>query len=690
MKIKRFTGMAALMALIATLLITGSVIRAQDATSEPSFIGDAAYPAPAIPTGVDWLNVAAPLTLDQLKGKVVLLDFWTYGCINCMYMMPILSQLEQKYGDALAIIGVHSAKFANEGDTSNIRQVIERYGLKHPVINDNKFTVWGAYAPYGVNAWPTFVIIDPRGNMFAVQAGEIPQDAFEQVIGGMIAQFDKLGEIKREPLPIKLESDAQPPAALSFPGKVTVDAAGKRLFIADSSHNRLVIADLDTYEVKDVIGTGTAGLKDGSYSEATFSKPQGMALKGDILYVADTENHAIRAVDLVKQTVSTIAGTGKQGYDRTSGLPLETDLSSPWDITVGDRNNLYIAMAGDHQIWVLSLDINSVGPIVGDGREGLQDDDLNNAELAQPSGLYWNNNILYFADAESSSIRMADFNRGKVITLAGPTKNDLFDFGDVDGKFGESRLQHTLALTLGDNGKLFVADTYNSKIKVLTPATKEIKTLVGLGGTGGFRDGNAADAQFDEPGGLAYNAGKLYVADTNNNAIRVVDVAAGTVNTVTFPNPEVLQIANEVTVVGSNAAAGASVTVDAQTVKAGSGQIVLNLALPDGYKLNGIAPFSADWSSDNAAVTFADADKTQSVVAPTIPIVVPVTLADGKANVKGDLTIYYCEAVKESLCFIDRVTVTIPVTVGATGTGTVLKAERVITPPQISTGSITG
>ncbi len=541
-----------------------------------------------------------------------------------------------------------------------------------------------------MNAWPTFVVIDPRGNLLAVQAGEIPQDAFEEVIGGMIAQFDNLGEIKREPLPLKLESDAQPSAALSFPGKVTVDAASKRLFIADSSHNRLVIADLDTYAVLDVIGTGAAGLKDGSYGEATFSKPQGMALKGDILYVADTENHAIRAVDLIKQTVTTVAGTGKQGYERSSGLPLKTDLSSPWDIAVGDRDNLYIAMAGNHQIWVLSLDKNAVGPIVGDGREGLLDGELNNAELAQPSGLYWKNNILYFADAESSSIRAADFNRNKVTTLAGPTTNDLFDFGDVDGKFGESRLQHTLALTLGDNGKLFVADTYNSKIKVLTPATKAIKTLVGLGGTGGFRDGSAAEAQFDEPGGLAYNAGKLYVADTNNNAIRVVDVATGTVNTVIFPNPEALQIADAVTVVGGNAAAGASITVGAQTVKAGGGQIVLNLALPEGYKLNSIAPFSAEWSSDGTAVTFTDADKSQSIVAPPMPVIVPVTLAEGQATVKGDLTIYYCEAVKESLCFIDRVTVNIPVTVAADGTGTVLKAERVITPPQITTGSITG
>ncbi len=667
MRAKRFIGIGLVLTVVVMLFSEAAVMRAQEATPTPSYFGDPAYPAPDFPTGLDWLNVSRPLTLGELRGKVVLLDFWTYGCINCMHMMPILNQLEQKFGDALAIIGVHSAKFANEGDTSNIRQVIERYGLTHPVINDHEFAV-----------------------MLAVQAGEIPQEAFERVIGGMIAQFDKLGEINRDPLPIKLEKDAQPPSTLAFPGKVMVDKAGNRLIIADSSHNRLVVTDLETYKVLDVIGTGAAGLKNGDYNEAMFSKPQGMALKGEMLYVADTENHAIRAVNLTRKTVATIAGTGKQGYGRDSGIPLKTDLSSPWDITVGNLDNLYIAMAGAHQIWVLSMDKGAIGPSVGSGAEGHADGDFFDATLAQPSGLFWKDNVLYFSDAESSSVRAADFTTNKVTTLAGTPKDNLFDFGDVDGELGKSRLQHTLALTPADDGTIFVADTYNSKIKLLDPKTQTIKTLVGLGGTGGFRDGDAAEAQFDEPGGLAYDAGKLYVADTNNDAIRVIDVKAGTVNTVVFPNPEVLQIANEVTVVGGNAATGASVKVDAQTVKAGSGEIELNLALPEGYKLNGTAPFLAEWSSDGTAVSFAKDDQTQSIVAPKLPLSIPVTLSEGKATVKGDLTIYYCEAVKESLCFIDRVTVSIPVTVKADASGTVLKAERVITPPQVQTGTITG
>ncbi|MCA0457757.1 MAG: redoxin domain-containing protein [Chloroflexi bacterium] len=682
---KRFIGVGIALLAVVAFLIGGTVMRAQD-TTPTAFIGDPHYPAPAFPTGVDWLNVEKPLTVESLRGKVVVLDFWTYGCINCIHMIPTLEQLEAKYGDALAVIGVHSAKFANEGETTNIRQVVERYGLKHPVINDKDFTVWGAYSAYGVNAWPTFVVIDPRGNLFAVQAGEIPFEAFDEVIGGMIATFDGFNEIDRNPMPIKLESETSPSSTLAFPGKVTVDSEGGRLFIADSSHNRLVVADLNTYEVLDVIGTGAAGLTDGGYDEATFSKPQGMAFKDGILYVADTDNHVIRAVNVDDKTVSTVAGTGVQGYDRTGGTLLATDLSSPWDVTFDDANNLYIAMAGTHQIWMLSFDNDTVMPVVGSGREGLLNGDLMDSQLAQPSGLYWYNNVLYFADSESSSVRAADFNTNKVITLAGPDMNDLFTFGDVDGRLGESRLQHTLAVVGDDDGTLYVADTYNSKIKRLDPQAKQIRTLFGLGGNGGFRDGDKADAQFDEPGGLAYADGKLYVADTNNDAIRVIDLTAGTVNTIHFPNPEALQIEGAVTVVGGNAAAGETLAIDAQTVGAGSGEISLNVTLPEGYKLNGIAPFTAEWSSSGEAVSFAEGGAVQSIVAPELPLVVPVTLAEGEATVTGSLTIYYCEAVNESLCFIDRVTVSLPVTVTADAATTTLTAERVIVPPEVTVG----
>jgi thiol-disulfide isomerase/thioredoxin len=666
--------------LIVVIPLTVLTVYAQD---DELPVGNPDYPAPDFPTGVDWINVPAPLTFEQLRGKVVLLDFWTYGCINCIHMMPTIKQLEEKYGDALTVIGVHSAKFANEGQTENIRQIVQRYGLTHPVIADNQFAVWNEFSPYGVNAWPTFVIVDPRGSLYAVQAGELPFDVLDKVVGGMVAYFDGLGEINRDPIQLAPEGATTPNSALYFPGKVTADTTGNRLFIADSSHNRLVIADLTTYEVLDVIGSGAAGFDNGDYATATFSKPQGMALDGDTLYVADTENNAIRAVNLLDRTVTTFAGTGKQGYGQTGvGDPLTTDLSSPWDVWK-DGNALYIAMAGTHQIWVYIEDTNEIGPLVGSGREGLADGAFDSAQLAQPSGLFYKDGILYFADSESSSIRAADVKGFSVTTLAGPSQNDLFDFGDEDGGFGTGKLQHTLAVVGGDDGLLYVADTYNSKIKVLDPATNELKTAFGLGSPGGYRDGDASTAAFDEPGGLAFANGKLFVADTNNQSIRVIDLAAQTVSTVQFPNPEMLQIGSEITVVGGSQ--GVEITLDAQTVTAGSGDISLNVELPEGYKLNPNIPFIAEWNSSGDAVQIAEADRVQSIPAPEMPLSIPVTLSEGEASVSGDLTIYYCESIKESLCFIDQVVVNVPVTVSADGTGSSIQIARAITPPIIPT-----
>jgi DNA-binding beta-propeller fold protein YncE len=465
------------------------------------------------------------------------------------------------------------------------------------------------------------------------------------------------------------------------------DAAGSRLFIADSNHHRIVIADLNTYEVLDVIGSGQRGLDDGSFEAATFNQPQGMALFENTLYVADTSNHAIRAVDLEARTVTTIAGTGEQSYvPNLAGAPTEIALNSPWDVELDDSGSiLYIAMAGPHQLWVLIFERNQIGPLVGSGREGLLDGPFAEAQLAQPSGLYYQDGLLYFADSESSSIRVADFHTNEVRTLAGPPTNNLFDFGDVDGALGTSRLQHALGVTGGDR-LLYVADTYNSKIKALDPETNEISTAFGLGGTGGFRDGGPDSAEFDEPGGLDYADGRLYVADTNNHAIRVIDLEANAVSTIAFPNPEALQIGEQTTVIGGNAAEGLQITLPEQTVAAGEGEIVLEITLPEGYKLNNLAPFSSEWASSGEAVQISEENRSQSIVEPELPIRVPVTLAEGSAVLHGDLTIYYCEAVQQSLCFIDQIGIDAPVTVSAEGGEPRIVVERVIEPPQVPEG----
>ena len=247
-------------------------------------------PAPELTGGASWLNVSKPLTLADLKGKVVLLDFWTYCCINCMHIIPDLKKLETKYSKELVVIGVHSAKFQNEREAENIRQAILRYGIEHPVINDSNFAIWQVY---GARAWPTLVLIDPEGNIVGSDTGEGHYELLDKLIGKLVSDFRSKNLINEKPIPLSLEKHKQGPTYLSFPGKILADEASNRLFIADSNHNRIVITNLEG-DVLDIAGNGETGRNDGTFKDASFHHPQGMALQGDNLYVADTENHLIR------------------------------------------------------------------------------------------------------------------------------------------------------------------------------------------------------------------------------------------------------------------------------------------------------------------------------------------------------------------------------------------------------------
>jgi hypothetical protein len=438
-----------------------------------------------------------------------------------MHIFPQLRKIEEKYTNELMVIGVHSAKFPNEKDKENLHQAVQRYELQHPVINDAEFQVWQQYACRG---WPTLMFIGPEGKVIGKHEGELPYEPFDRLIGQMVAEFDSKGLVDRTP--VHFSTDQGPATTLSFPGKVLAHGDSNRLFIADTNHNRVLVASLEG-TVKQVIGSGNMGLDDGSFNTATFNHPQGMALDGDVLYVADTKNHALRRVDLAAERVETIAGNGNQGYQRDRRGPgLSVELSSPWDLAYHD-NILYIAMAGTHQLWAMTLGDGQIGPYAGNGRESIDDGPLDMATLAQPSGITTDGAKLYFADSETSSIRSADLGpNGRVRTIVGL---DLFVFGDVDGSEHNVRLQHPIGITHRD-GVLYIADTYNHKIKQILPATRSSLTLLGTGQPG-YQDGPGRQAMFSEPSGLSFGNGKLYIADTNNHLIRVADLEAKEVST---------------------------------------------------------------------------------------------------------------------------------------------------------------
>ncbi|MBK7599516.1 MAG: redoxin domain-containing protein [Acidobacteria bacterium] len=480
--------------------------------------------APDFPSGMEWLNTEKPLSLRDLRGKIVLLDFWTYCCINCMHIIPDLKKLEAKYGNQLVVIGVHSAKFTNEKGTDNIRQAILRYEIEHPVVKDRDFEVWQAYT---ARAWPTLVLINPKGKVVGAHSGEGIYEIFDKVIGDMANYFREQGSLDEKAVSFKLEKFSAPPSLLSFPGKVVADEKGNRLFIADSNHNRLIITDLDG-KVMEVIGDGAIGAKDGSFADAEFNHPQGMALDGDALYICDTENHLIRKADLKAKTVETIVGTGEQAREfNIEGIGRKVALNSPWDALVFN-GKLYVAMAGPHQIWVVDLKDNEAKPYAGSGRENHVDGTLANSALAQPSGITTDGKSLFFADSEVSSIRAATLPPGdQVSTIVG---KGLFDYGDVDGSGDSVRLQHPLGVAFA-KGKLYVADTYNHKIKELEITKRESRTFAGSRERG-TRDGDLKQAQFNEPGGISATSKSLFIADTNNHLIRRLDFDGGKVSTV--------------------------------------------------------------------------------------------------------------------------------------------------------------
>lgn len=440
-------------------------------------------------------------------------------------MLPQLAEVEHHFQDELVVIGVHSAKFPGEKPDPSLRNAVLRYELDHPVVNDVNMEIWESYS---VRAWPTLMFLDPQGRVIGKHEGEATADALIDAMGDLIRQYDEQGQIDRAPLSA-IQPMEQPATSLVFPGKVLADAAGSRLFVSDSGHHRIVITGLDGGNPV-TIGSGEIGLVDGSFDEARFHHPEGLALDGDILYVADTKNHAIRRVDLNARTVSTIAGTGEAGMGFADAGPARSvDLRSPWDIALVGQT-LYIAMAGMHQLWALDLDSGMLRPYAGGGREGIRDGDFERAWLAQPSGIAEMDGKLYFVDSETSSVRWAGLPpRDDVDTIVGI---GLFAFGDVDGRTREVRLQHPMGLAAGD-GVIYVTDSYNHKIKRVYPEDRRSETWLG-DGTAGDQDGVEEEARFFEPAGASLANGKLYIADTDNHAIRVADLETGQVTTLTI------------------------------------------------------------------------------------------------------------------------------------------------------------
>jgi thiol-disulfide isomerase/thioredoxin len=448
--------------------------------------------APEFPAGT-WFNTAGPLSLRELRGKIVLLDFWTFCCANCLHVIDELRALEAAYPDELVIIGVHSPKFEHEKADRAVAAATERYGVAHPVFNDPELRLWQQYA---VRAWPTLVLIDPDGYVVAQAAGEGQASGLELLIDQIIEQYgDTLcrGDHPYRPPVAK-------PGTFRFPAKAIRYADS--LLVADAGHHQIVQTELDGATVRRRFGSGNRGAAAGEFAE--FSEPNGLALVppeladrlGFDVLVADTGNHRLAGLRLSDGAVPRVVdlAAGLAGVRTVTGeVP---GVLSPWDVAWWPARGVFaIAAAGVHLLLGWDPVTDRVSILAGSTVEGLRDGAALDGWLAQPSGLAVDGDRLWFADSETSALRYLTAD-GQLHTAIG---EGLFDFGHVDGPAKQARLQHPLGVLVLGDGSIAIADTYNSALRRYAPATDEVSTLA---------------VELAEPSGLLEVDGELVVVES--------------------------------------------------------------------------------------------------------------------------------------------------------------------------------
>ncbi|GAC1540960.1 MAG: hypothetical protein NVS3B10_05570 [Polyangiales bacterium] len=622
-----------------------------NATADASSASTTLPPVNLRPQGGDfagataWLNADRPLVPADLAGRVVVVDFWTSCCINCLQTLPILAALEKRHdADPVLVVGVHSPKFDAETEGERLRSAIAENSITHPVAVDGSMKIWTAWK---AQAWPTVLVLDARGRIVWRGSGEPKKEVLEAYVAAALEEGRREGILKTEKLAAvkPMTADTGP---LAFPGKiVALDGGG--FAVSDTGHHRIVVFDR-SFAAKEVIGSGLAGMTDGSYAEASFRKPQGLAVSGDLLYVADTENHAIRVVDRKARTVKTVAGTGEIAHTQLEerGNARATALRSPWDLVVV-KDRVYVALAGSHMIAALDPKAGTIEPWAGDGIERRYDNTGTDASFAQPSGLNTDGTTLWVADSETSSIRAVTLATREVKTLVG---KDLFVFGDVDGAPDLARLEHPLGVAVVGRA-LFIADTYNSKIKRLDLATSTVRTIAGA------RD----HKELFEPSGLAAPAGgaagkdiEVFVVDTNNHRLaRVLVSAAGDAKIEPLAIHDLSAPTSGIAVKSADdpGPPPPSIKIEASDVAVrGAGTTVhLTWDAPKGTGVNEEAPFKVRWKkAEGLREIPADTKTTGAKVKKTFDVIVKPAGGAARARLEGELDMVVCDVETHAVC----------------------------------------
>lgn len=459
--------------------------------------------APEFSGSLEWVNAPAP-SLTQQRGRVVILGFWHAASAYCHNLLDDLRFIHGKHADGVSVFGIHTPKFEAERDQRLVQKAINRHGVRFPVASDPGFVTW---QHYGVRAWPSIAVLDPQGHLVEIRSGDMQRDTLDALVAQLLDTAGANHQRVFESIQPALRPE--PRAPLSFPSGLAVTQ--NHLYIADTGHHRVLECGHDGRILRQ-FGSGNAGFLDGTSGECSFDSPRGLTVMKDMLFIADTGNHALRRVRLLSGEVDTLAGIGRPGQPSAAGVPAEQPLNAPWDVC-GAYDKLYIAMAGLQQVWEYDLGKRSMRPVAGSGRLGMVDGIGTGAALAQPSGIAMVQQTLYVVDSAASAIRSVHLANGGVQTLVG---HGPFDYGDQDGTRSAARLQYPLALALDPRSPLlWIADTYNDGLKMLRLGGGDLRRF-------------EIDYRLHQPSAVAASPGVLWVANTSAHEVVRIDLDAGT------------------------------------------------------------------------------------------------------------------------------------------------------------------
>ena len=507
--------------MVALLIVVYSIFSVASFLFKSSSLKDPQFSDLTLVKKEKLINLSKPLSNSLLKDKIIVLDFWNYSCVSCIEGIEKIKKLQERFGNKVLFIGVHSSRFQNEKRQLAVKKSVIKHDITYPVINDDDLKLFNHFE---VDAFPTAILISPKGKIYKKYRGnaEVAKH-LKKDIKKLISK-NKFS-LNRSPAPLRLAKYDTLGNILSFPSKIIyvkeftygVHKKLPALFISNSAQNNIIVSALSG-KIIAKIGSGEEMLHDGDFSTASFKMPQGLEFYDNKLYVADTANHAIRMIDFNSKKVSTLIGNGQKGEIlKFSGKKSAQNiqLNYPSDVELR-KKELIIANLGSNQILSYNIVDNNLSIIAGNGQNKTQDGKYPNNSLSKPADIAIHDSKIYFLDSASSTLRYIDKNNN-VTTLIGDS-NEIRGF--KDGKLGEAMLQNPLGLDVDETG-IYIADSFNHAIRKYSFKNKRLNTLTG--GTVGVDIGSQKHSKFDEPSSIFATPSSFFIVDSNNNRIIETD-----------------------------------------------------------------------------------------------------------------------------------------------------------------------